>query len=152
MLPHDFKFFRINTRIDFIFHLHIYFTKSHINQIHTANYPQQYITEFYLTISLQKCQNQKQIAPLINFSGTANVTKRVLNTRKLVIRVNVDYLELGDFIEHEIQELADNINSGKIVDTVYKTNLLVRLNMDIQDIKEVANLVVTEIEGGDDYS
>ena len=59
-----------------------------------------------------------------------------------------------DFIEHKIQELTNNIKSGEIVDTVYKTNILVRLNMDIQDmmIKEVANLVITEIKGGDNYS
>ncbi|KAF0445076.1 hypothetical protein F8M41_003252 [Gigaspora margarita] len=106
------------------------------------------------------CIKHKKISDLNKNSskviGLENIELKITNQETEqandVTRVNVDYLELGDFIEHEIQELADNINSGKIVDTVYKTNLLVRLNMDIQDIKEVANLVVTEIEGGDDYS
>ena len=53
-------------------------------------------------------------------------TEQVDNT----IRTNVDYLELGNLIESEIRELIDNINTDEIVDTAYKLNLLVCLDVD----------------------
>lgn len=71
-----------------------------------------------------------------------------------VERVDLKFLELGDLVEHEIRELIDNTNTNNEVEQVYQEHLLVRLDIDIQNmsLKEIANLVITEIEGGDDYS
>ncbi|KAF0387089.1 hypothetical protein F8M41_011272 [Gigaspora margarita] len=66
----------------------------------------------------------------------------------------VDYFEVGDFVECEIRELADNAEANEIVDVPYQGHLLVRVDVTIQDMttKEAAELVIIDIENGDDYS
>ncbi|RIB05224.1 hypothetical protein C2G38_2281485 [Gigaspora rosea] len=73
--------------------------------------------------------------------------------------IKVDYLDLGALIEHEIQELTigaqiDRVDDG-VADVAYQTHLVVSMdNAMTQDktAKEIANLIIAEIEGGDDYS
>ncbi|CAG8523975.1 2266_t:CDS:2 [Cetraspora pellucida] len=63
--------------------------------------------------------------------------------------VEVDYLDVGDLIEHQINELMVN----KTINPIYQAHLLV--NMDIIPnimTKDVAALVIAEIEYDDDYS
>ncbi|RIB20155.1 hypothetical protein C2G38_2179998 [Gigaspora rosea] len=67
----------------------------------------------------------------------------------------VDYLDLGDLIEHEIQELTTDAQVDGVADVAYQTHLAVNLDSAMfQDrtAKEIANLVVAKIEDGDDYS
>ncbi|CAG8495608.1 11060_t:CDS:2 [Scutellospora calospora] len=63
--------------------------------------------------------------------------------------IEVDYLDLGDLIEHEIQELTTEAQIDGVADVAYQTHLVVNLdNAVIQDktAKEIANLIITEIE------
>ncbi|CAG8607404.1 14712_t:CDS:2 [Cetraspora pellucida] len=65
--------------------------------------------------------------------------------------VEIDCLDVRDLIKHEIEELT--INESDAASTVYQAHLLV--NVDITSdmmAKDVAALIVAEIEGGDDYS
>ncbi|RIB00131.1 hypothetical protein C2G38_2150965, partial [Gigaspora rosea] len=69
--------------------------------------------------------------------------------------IEVDYLDLGDFIEHEIQELTIDSQIDGVADIPYYTHLVVNLDSATtqnKTAKEIANLNVAEIEGGDDYS
>lgn len=69
--------------------------------------------------------------------------------------IEVDFLDLGDLIEHEIQELTIGAQIDGVADIAYQSHLVVNLNSTIiQDktAKEIANLIIAEIEGGDDYS
>ncbi|CAG8718275.1 20493_t:CDS:2 [Cetraspora pellucida] len=65
--------------------------------------------------------------------------------------VRIDCLDIGNFIESEINELA--VSDDDVINTVYQTNLLVNLDT-TPDVtaKDVAALVITEIEGGNDFS
>ena len=72
-------------------------------------------------------------------------------------RAEIDYLEIGDFVEHEIRELADDAEVNEIEDIIYQTyqtNFLVHIDVAIQNMtpREVADLVIIEIESGDNYS
>ncbi|KAF0526550.1 hypothetical protein F8M41_014061 [Gigaspora margarita] len=67
----------------------------------------------------------------------------------------VDYLDLENLIEHEIQELATDVQIDKVADVAYQNHLTVNLDNTIfQDrtAKGIANLVVAKIKDGDDYS
>ncbi|KAF0556086.1 ATP-dependent DNA helicase pif1 [Gigaspora margarita] len=69
--------------------------------------------------------------------------------------IEVDYLNLGDFIEYEIQELTIGAEIDGVADIAYQTHLVVNMDGAItQDkiAKDIANLIIAEIEGGDDYS
>lgn len=67
--------------------------------------------------------------------------------------VEIDCLEVGDFIADKILELTASAGTDGVANIAYQINLLVNMNIDTQNMtaKEVANLVITEIEGGDDY-
>ncbi|CAG8474188.1 6153_t:CDS:2 [Scutellospora calospora] len=61
----------------------------------------------------------------------------------------VNYLDLGDLIEQENQELTISVQTEEIADIAYQTHLTVNLNSSIfQDktSKEIANLVIVEIK------
>ncbi|KAF0538293.1 hypothetical protein F8M41_007978 [Gigaspora margarita] len=67
----------------------------------------------------------------------------------------VDYLDLEDLIEHEIQKLTTDAQIDGVADVVYQNHLTVNLdNTMFQDrtAKEIANLVVAEIEGAQSES
>ncbi|CAG8682130.1 2885_t:CDS:1, partial [Ambispora gerdemannii] len=71
------------------------------------------------------------------------------------IRIEVDYLDMGDFVENEIQELTIESQIDGVANVAYRTQLLVNMDAAITQskmAKEIANLIVAEIEGGDDYS
>ena len=70
------------------------------------------------------------------------------------MRIEIDYFDMGNFIENEIQELTESISAHGVADTAYKTQFLVKMNLDAYNMtaKEIANLIITKIEGGDDFS
>ncbi|CAG8500325.1 2185_t:CDS:2 [Racocetra persica] len=67
---------------------------------------------------------------------------------------DLDFLDLGDFIENEKRNLTADTSTNGVADIAYHTHLLVHMNTDTQNItpKEAANLIITEIESRDDYS
>ncbi|CAG8675441.1 7311_t:CDS:2, partial [Ambispora gerdemannii] len=72
-----------------------------------------------------------------------------------ITRIKINYLDVGDFVEHEIRDLTAGANIDRIADVAYKTHLLVQLDIAItqnKTAKEMADLVIAEVEGGDDYS
>ncbi|CAG8613611.1 11340_t:CDS:2 [Ambispora gerdemannii] len=72
-----------------------------------------------------------------------------------ITRIEINYLDMGDFVEHEIRDLTAGANIDGIADIAYKTHLLVQLDIAItqnKTAKEMADLVIAEVEGGDDYS
>ncbi|CAG8572397.1 24560_t:CDS:2 [Cetraspora pellucida] len=68
--------------------------------------------------------------------------------------VDHSFLKLSDFVEHEIRGLTDNPEIDKVIEPIYKSKLLVCLDIETQimTLKEVSNLIITEIEREDDYS
>jgi hypothetical protein len=88
----------------------------------------------------KKNQDQKNISQDINQEVDVDIE-----------RVEIDCLDVGDFIESEIKELE--VSDTDIVNTIYQANLLVNLDI-TPDItaKDAAALVIAEIECGDNYS
>ncbi|CAG8663291.1 2163_t:CDS:2, partial [Ambispora gerdemannii] len=71
------------------------------------------------------------------------------------IHVEVDYLDVGDFVENEIQELTIGSQIDGVANAAYQTQLLVNIDAAMTQskmAKDIANLIVAEIKGGDDYS
>ncbi|CAG8655134.1 10429_t:CDS:2, partial [Ambispora gerdemannii] len=72
-----------------------------------------------------------------------------------ITHTEIDYLDLGNFIEHEIQELTAGAHIDGVANIIYQTHLLVCLDVTMvqsKTAKDIAELVITEIESGDDYS
>ncbi|CAG8658748.1 2130_t:CDS:2, partial [Ambispora gerdemannii] len=72
-----------------------------------------------------------------------------------VERVEVDHLDVGNFIEQEIRELTVGAHIDGVADIKYQTHLLVHLDIAItrnKTAKELADIIITEIEDGDEYS
>ncbi|CAG8612404.1 4326_t:CDS:2 [Ambispora gerdemannii] len=71
------------------------------------------------------------------------------------LQIKVDYLDVGNLIEYEIRELTVGESIDGIADISYKTHLLVHSDIVItqnKTAKEMADLIITEVEGEDDYS
>ncbi|RIB06187.1 hypothetical protein C2G38_2046994 [Gigaspora rosea] len=69
--------------------------------------------------------------------------------------IEVNYLDLGDLIEQEIQEMTIGAPTNRVADMIFQTHLVVKLDSTMfynKTAKEIAGLIVAEIEGGDDYS
>ncbi|KAF0468863.1 ATP-dependent DNA helicase pif1 [Gigaspora margarita] len=69
--------------------------------------------------------------------------------------IEVDYLDLEDLIEQEIQEMTIGAPTNGVADIIFQTHLVVKLDSTVfhdKTAKEIADLIVAEIEGGDDYS
>ncbi|CAG8698962.1 461_t:CDS:1, partial [Ambispora gerdemannii] len=67
-----------------------------------------------------------------------------------IMRIEINYLDVGDFVEHEIRDLTAGANIDGIADVAYKTHLLVQLDIAItqnKTAKEMADLVIAEVEG-----
>ncbi|CAG8482330.1 10738_t:CDS:2, partial [Scutellospora calospora] len=68
-----------------------------------------------------------------------------------IAHVEIDCLDMEDYIEYEIKEII--FNEFDIINAVYQAYLLVNVDITSDMIsKDVAALIVIEIEGGDDYS
>ncbi|CAG8563242.1 8499_t:CDS:2 [Cetraspora pellucida] len=68
-----------------------------------------------------------------------------------VAYIEIDCLNIGNLIKYEIKKVTANENST--TNAVYQAHLLVNVDITLNiTAKDVAALVVTEIEDGNDYS
>ncbi|CAG8839647.1 30127_t:CDS:1, partial [Racocetra persica] len=78
-----------------------------------------------------------------------NLKKLNIKDEAKHIYIEIDYFDIGNFIENKIQELTVDMQIEGVAETDYQTYLLVNLDAAMTQnmmAKDIANLVVAKIE------